>query len=176
VVIAPGGAVGRERRIITSLYLKPEEMEQVNLRLQKTLREIEKNEVRYQEYLMDDAEYAVIAFGTAARVSQTAVKWARAKGIRVGVFRPISLFPFPYARLAEISKKVRALLVVEMNAGQMLEDVRLAARDSVPVSFFGTMGGTVPFPDDVLPEIEKMAQDPTQARNHIGWMYLKEEA
>ena len=150
------GAAGRERRIITSLFLKPEEMEQVNLRLQKTLREIEKNEVRYQEYLMDDAEYAVIAFGTAARVSQTAVKWARAKGIRVGLFRPISLFPFPYARLAQVAQRVRALLVVEMNAGQMLEDVRLATRDALPISFFGKMGGTVPFPDDLVPEIENM--------------------
>ncbi len=152
------GAIQRDRRIITSLFLKPEEMEQVNFRLQRTLREIEKNEVRYQEYLLDDAEYAVIAFGTAARVSQTAIKWARAKGIRVGLFRPISLYPFPYARLAEVSKKMRALLVVEMSAGQMLEDVRLATRDALPISFFGKMGGTVPFPDDVLPEIEKMAR------------------
>lgn len=152
------GAVGRKRRIITSLFLKPEEMEQVNLRLQKTLREIEKNEVRYRELMLDDAEYAIVAFGTAARVSQTAAKWARAKGIRVGLFRPISLFPFPYARLAQVARKVRALLVVEMSAGQMLEDVRLATRDSLPVSFFGKMGGTVPFPDDVLPEIEKLAR------------------
>jgi len=105
---------------------------------------------------MDDAEYAVIAFGTAARVSQTAVKWARAKGIRVGLFRPISLFPFPYARLAQVAQRVRALLVVEMNAGQMLEDVRLATRDALPISFFGKMGGTVPFPDDLVPEIENM--------------------
>ncbi len=150
------GAVGRERRIITSLYMQPEDLEQVNVRLQGKQKQIEQNEVRYQEYLLDDAEYAVIAFGTAARVALTAVKWARAKGIRVGLFRPISLFPFPYARVAELSKKVRALLVVEMNAGQMLEDVRLAARDALPISFFGKMGGTVPFPDDVLPEIEKM--------------------
>ncbi len=150
------GALGRERRIITSLFLQPEELEQVNFRLQKTLREIEKNEVRYQEYLMDDAEYAVIAFGTAARVAQTAIKWARAHGVRVGLFRPISLFPFPYAQLAAASKKMRALLVVEMSAGQMLEDVRLATRDALPIAFFGKMGGTVPFPDEVLPEIEKM--------------------
>jgi 2-oxoglutarate ferredoxin oxidoreductase subunit alpha len=152
------GAVGRKRRIITSLFLKPEEMEQINLRLQDTQHKIEQNEVRYQEYMLDDAEYAVVAFGTAARVSQTAAKWARAKGIRVGIFRPISLFPFPYAQLAQVSKRVRAILVVEMNAGQMLEDVRLATRDALPISFFGKMGGTVPFPDDVLPEIEKMVR------------------
>ena len=170
------GATARERRVITSVYLSREDMERINFRIQSKQREIEKNEMRYYEYLLDDAEFVVIAFGTTARVCQTAVKWARTQGIHVGLFRPISLYPFPAARIAEIAARVRALLVVEMNSGQMLEDVRLAARDSVPVSFFGTMGGTVPFPDDVLPEIEKMAQDPTQARNHIGWMYLKEEA
>ncbi len=151
------GAVGRERRIITSLFLKPEEMEQVNLRLQEAQARIVQNEVRYQEYMLDDATFAVVAFGTAARVAQTAVKWARAKGIRVGLFRPISLFPFPYGQLAVTSERMRALLVVEMNAGQMLEDVRLATHDTQPISFFGKMGGTVPFPEDVLAEIEKMA-------------------
>lgn len=152
------GALGRKRRIITSLFLDPEEMEQVNLRIQIKQREIEKNEVRYHEYLINDAEYVVIAFGTAARVSQTAVKWARARGIRVGLFRPISLYPFPAARVAEIVQKARALLVVEMNAGQMLEDVRLAARDRLPISFFGKMGGMVPFPDEVLLEIERLVK------------------
>jgi 2-oxoglutarate ferredoxin oxidoreductase subunit alpha len=151
------GAVGRERRIITSLFLKPEEMEQINFRLQDTQARIEQNEVRCQEYMLEDATFAIVAFGTAARVAQTAVKWARAKGIRVGLFRPISLFPFPYGQLAAVSKRVRALLVVEMNAGQMLEDVRLATHDAQPISFFGKMGGTVPFPEDVLAEIEKMA-------------------
>jgi 2-oxoglutarate ferredoxin oxidoreductase subunit alpha len=152
------GAKGRERRIITSIYLQPEVLHKYNVHLQSKQREIEKNEVRYSEYLMDDAEYAVIAFGTCARVSQTAIKWARTKGIRVGLFRPISLYPYPYARVAEISKRVRAILVVEMSSGQMLEDVRLAALDRVPISFYGTMGGLVPFPDDVLPEIEKMVR------------------
>lgn len=170
------GATARERRVITSVYLGRDEMEQINFRIQSKQREIEKNEMRYYEYLLDDAEFAVIAFGTTARVCQTAVKWARAQGIRVGLFRPISLYPFPTTRIAEIASRVRALLVVEMNSGQMLEDVRLAAKDSVPVSFFGTMGGTVPFPDDVLPEIEKMAHDPALVRNHIGWMYWKGEA
>ncbi|MCL4393628.1 MAG: 3-methyl-2-oxobutanoate dehydrogenase subunit VorB [Chloroflexi bacterium] len=150
------GAAGRPRRIITSLFLKPEEMERVNISLQKKQRDVESNEVRYQEHLLQDAEYAVVAFGTAARVAQTAVRWARANGIRVGVFRPISLFPFPYARLRELAGKLKALLVVEMSAGQMLEDVRLATRDALPISFFGKMGGMVPFPDDVLTEIERM--------------------
>jgi 2-oxoglutarate ferredoxin oxidoreductase subunit alpha len=151
------GADGRERRIITSLFLKPEEMEQINFRLQETQARIEQNEVRWQEYMLEDATFAIVAFGTAARVALTAVKWARAKGIHVGLFRPISLFPFPYGQLAAVSKRARGLLVVEMNAGQMLEDVRLATHDAQPISFFGKMGGTVPFPEDVLAEIEKMA-------------------
>ncbi len=152
------GAHGRAHRLITSIYLQPEVLNAHNEKLQAKQREIEKNEVRYHEYLMDDAEHAVIAFGTAARVTQTAIKWARAKGIRVGLFRPISLYPFPYARVTEISKRVRAILVVEMNAGQMIEDVRLGALDRVPISFFGRMGGLVPFPDDVLPEIERLVR------------------
>ncbi len=164
------GATGRKRRIITSLLLVPEELEQLNLRIQSKQREIEKNEVRYEEYMMDDAEFAVVAFGTSARVSQTAAKWARAKGIRVGILRPISLYPFPYAKVAEIAAKVRGMLVVEMSAGQMLQDVRLATRDSLPISFYGKMGGTVPFPDDVLPEIEKLATAlHAPAHNYVGW-------
>lgn len=165
------GAQGRPRRIITSLFLKPEEMEKVNFRIQKKQREIEKTEVRYQEYLMEDADYAVMAFGTAARVSQTAVKWARANGLRVGLFRPISLYPFPYARVAEIAQRVRAILVVEMSAGQMLDDVRLGAKDGLPIAFLGKMGGMVPFPDDVLPEIEKLPQASVHApaKCYVGW-------
>ncbi len=152
------GARGRSPRLISSIYLQPEVLHKYNVHLQDIQRDIEKNEVRYKELWMEDAEYAVIGFGTAARVAQTAVKWARAKGIRVGLFRPISLYPFPYARVAEIGQQVRAILVVEMSAGQMIEDVRLGALDRVPISFFGRMGGLVPFPDEVLPEIEKMAQ------------------
>jgi 2-oxoglutarate ferredoxin oxidoreductase subunit alpha len=150
------GAIGRKHRIISSIYLQPESLHKFNEHLQNKHREIEKNEVRYQEYWMSDAEYAVIAFGTSARVAQSAVKAARAKGIRVGLFRPISLYPFPYAQIGEIAKRVKSILVVEMNAGQMLEDVKLAVLGRVPISFFGRMGGLVPFPEQVVPEIEKM--------------------
>ncbi|MBI5033139.1 MAG: 3-methyl-2-oxobutanoate dehydrogenase subunit VorB [Chloroflexi bacterium] len=152
------GNVGRARRIITSIYLQPEALHQHNVNLQAKQREIEKNEVRYLEHMLDDAEYAIVAFGSCARASLTAAKWARAKGIRVGVFCPISLYPFPYARLTEISKRVRAILDVEMSAGQMIEDVRLAVGERIPISFFGRMGGLVPFPDEVLPEIEKISK------------------
>jgi 2-oxoglutarate/2-oxoacid ferredoxin oxidoreductase subunit alpha len=152
------GAEGRPRRIVTSIYLQPEALHKYNLHLQEIQREIEKNEVRYFEQLIDDAEYAVVAFGSAARAALSAVKMARAKGIRAGLFRPISLYPFPYDRLGEISKRVRGILVVEMNAGQMVEDVRLAASGRVPIQFFGMMGGMVPLPDDVLPEIDKLVR------------------
>jgi 2-oxoglutarate ferredoxin oxidoreductase subunit alpha len=144
--------------LISSIYLQPEVLHKHNEKIQAKQRAIEQNEVRFHEHLMDDAEYAVIAFGTSARVAHTAITWARAQGIRVGLHRPISLYPFPYARVAAISKRVRAILVVEMNAGQMLEDVRLGAAERVPVSFYGVMGGRVPFPDEVLPEIEKMCR------------------
>ncbi|MEW5718085.1 MAG: 3-methyl-2-oxobutanoate dehydrogenase subunit VorB [Chloroflexota bacterium] len=150
------GAQGRPRRVVTSIYLQPEVLHKYNLHLQDIQREIEKNEVRYAEYLMDDAEYAVIAFGSAARAAQSAIKLARAQGIRAGMFRPISLYPFPYDRVAEITRRVRGILVVEMNAGQMVEDVRLAVQGRVPVEFFGRMGGMVPLPEDVLPEIERL--------------------
>ena len=150
------GAIGRKHRIISSIYLQPESLHKFNEHLQNKHREIEKNEVRYQEYWMGDAEYAIVAFGTSARVAQSAVKAARAKGIRVGLFRPISLYPFPYVQIGEIAKRVKSMLVVEMNAGQMLEDVKLGVLGRVPISFFGRMGGRVPFPEEVVPEIEKM--------------------
>ncbi len=153
------GAQGRPRRFVSSIHLQPEALHAFNQHLQDKQHEIEKNEIRYAEYWMDDAEYVVVAFGSAARASQSAARWAHAQGIRVGVFRPISLFPFPYERLTAISKRVRAILVVEMNSGQMLEDVRLAVAERVPVKFFGRMGGLVPFPDEVLPEIKAMVQN-----------------
>lgn len=166
------GAAGRERRIITSIYLQPELLHRFNEHLQRKHREIEKNEVRYREFMLEDAEFAVVAFGTAARVAQTAVKWARARGIRVGVFRPISLYPFPYDRLREVSGHLHAILDVEMSAGQMIEDVRLAVGNHLPVSFLGKMGGLVPFPDDILPEIEKMVQSAEHRapRSTVGWV------
>jgi len=152
------GAKERPRRIITSILLDPQVLHDHNVHLQVKHREIEKSEVHYSEVTLEDAEYAIVAFGSAARASHSAVRLARAKGIRIGLFRPISLYPYPYARLAEIVKRVRALLVVEMNAGQMLEDVRLAALDRVPIRFFGRMGGLVPFPEEVLAEIEQLVE------------------
>jgi 2-oxoglutarate ferredoxin oxidoreductase subunit alpha len=150
------GAKGRKKNVITSLFLGAQNLERENQKLQKIIHEIEVNEVRYAEYMLDGAEIVVVAYGTVGRIVQTAVKQARADGIPVGLFRPISMFPFPYARLDEIAETARHILVVELSAGQMIEDVRLATHGRVPISFFGKMGGIVPLPEDILAEIKKL--------------------
>ncbi len=152
------GAKGRPKNIITSLYLNAPELEKVNLQLQAVYRRIEANEVRYDTYMLEDAEIIVVAYGTAARIARTAIRRARAAGIRVGLFRPITVYPFPYAPLAEAAGRAREILVVEMSAGQMLEDVRMATCCRVPIRFFGKMGGVVPLPEDILGEIEAIAE------------------
>ncbi len=153
------GADGREHRIITSLELGAERLEALNLRLQKKIARIRQAEVRYQEHKVEDADILIAAFGTMGRISQTAAEMARAKGIKAGVFRPISLFPFPDERLEELSRQVSRILVVEMNAGQMLDDVRLAVGKDFPVEFYGRMGGVVPLPDDVLEVVERIGAE-----------------
>lgn len=152
------GARGRKKNIITSLFLDIHELEQENRRLQRILADIRANEVRYAEYQIEGAEIIVVAYGTAGRIVQTAVKQARAEGIPAGLFRPITLFPFPYDRLDQIAQTAKKFLVVELSAGQMIEDVRLATHDRVPVSFFGRMGGVVPLPEDILAEIKQVAR------------------
>lgn len=151
------GARGRSKNVITSLFLGAQNLERENVKLQQIIDEIESSEVRYAEYMMEGAEIVVVAYGTAGRIVQTAVKQARADGTPAGLFRPISVFPFPYERLDQISKSVRQILVVELSAGQMIEDVQLATRCRVPISFFGKLGGTVPLPEDVLDEIQNLA-------------------
>jgi 2-oxoglutarate/2-oxoacid ferredoxin oxidoreductase subunit alpha len=144
----------RERNIITSLFMQPEKMEQVNAHLQEKYRQMEEHEVRYEEFDVEDADVLLVAFGLVARICQKTMQLAREKGLRVGLLRPITLFPFPSKRLAELSAKVGAVLTVEMNAGQMLEDVRLAVEGRCPVHFKGRMGGMIPSPDEVLESIE----------------------
>ncbi len=151
------GAKNRKKNVVTSLYLGAGNLEQANLRLQSTIQQIRENEVRYAEYMMEGAEIVVVAYGTAGRVVQTAVKQARAEGIAAGLFRPISVFPFPSARLNAIAQGARQILVVELSAGQMIEDVQLATHQRVPISFFGKLGGIVPLPEEVLDEIRKLA-------------------
>jgi len=150
------GARDREPNIITSIYIDPVVEEKLNLRLMEKQARIEANEVRFRESDLEDADIAVVAFGTAARVSQSAVKAAREEGIKVGLLRPISLYPYPYQRVAKVTEQVKAILVVEMNGGQMVQDVRLAVQGKVPVSFYGRMGGVMPLPDEVLEQIHKL--------------------
>jgi 2-oxoglutarate/2-oxoacid ferredoxin oxidoreductase subunit alpha len=153
------GAKSRQRRVLSSIYLNPEEEEELNLRLLDRWGQIESNEIRFKEYFLDDAELVVVGFGTAGRVALSAVRAARADGIPVGLFRPITVSPFPNSRLIELSKQAKSLLVVEMNAGQMLDDVLRAVGGSLPVEFYGRMGGVVPFPDEILSEILRISKN-----------------
>ncbi|HEY76134.1 MAG TPA: 3-methyl-2-oxobutanoate dehydrogenase subunit VorB [Thermoflexia bacterium] len=153
------GAQGREPNIITSLYLGAENLERVNLRLQAKLKEIAANEVRWKEYSTEDADLLLVAFGTVGRVCQTVVREARKAGMKVGLLRPVTLWPFPSGRIAELAEQVRGVLTVEMNAGQMVEDVRLAVEGRCPVRFYGRMGGVIPLPDEILPELEKLDKE-----------------
>jgi 2-oxoglutarate/2-oxoacid ferredoxin oxidoreductase subunit alpha len=152
-VAKPWATVGkpksRERNIITSLHIQPELMEQINLRLQEKYRVIREREVRYELVETDDAEYLIVGYGLAARISHRAVELARAQGIKVGLIRPITLFPFPYDIIQDLTRRMHGVLVVEMNAGQMVEDVRLAVNGQVPVAFHGRTGGVVASPDEV---------------------------
>jgi 2-oxoglutarate ferredoxin oxidoreductase subunit alpha len=145
-----GKPATRKPNIITTLSLEAEEMETINLRLQAKYREIEKNEVLFEELNCEDADYLIVAFGTSARVSQKAVEMARAEGIKAGLLRPITLYPFPTNAISDYADKVKGILTVEMSAGQMVEDVRLAVNGRVPVEFYGRLGGIVPSPDEVL--------------------------
>ena len=161
---ATDGRMGkRERRVLTSIYLDPVQEEQTNLRLISRWRAIQRNEVRYKEYFLDDAEFVIIGFGTAGRVALSAVRQARQKGIRVGLLRPITVSPFPVEVIDQLVGRVSGFLVTEMNSGQMLEDVRLAVQGRVPVEFYGRMGGVVPFTEEILHEIERIAAAPLSA-------------
>lgn len=152
-----GKPPSRQRNILTSLHIEPSEMEKVNFHLQAKYAEIQK-EVRYEEINVDDADILVIAYGLSARISQKAVELARAKGIKVGVLRPITLFPYPSEAIAKASEKVENILVVELNAGQMIEDVKLAVNGKCPVHFKGRFGGIIISPEEVLEAIEKIVE------------------
>jgi len=150
------GAKGRDPRVITSIYIDPAEEEVFNLKLVEKQKEIEANEVRFSSLLLEDADVAVVAYGTAGRIAQSAIKQARDEGIKVGLLRPISLYPFPYDEIGKVADQVKRILVVEMSGGQMLDDVRLAVEGKVPVDFYGRMGGMVPLPDEVFEQIQEL--------------------
>ena len=145
-----GRSKGRKPNVITSLELKSEVMEQRNLHLQEKYRKIRENEVRYETKFMDDAEYMIVAFGSSARIAEKAIEMARAEVIKVGLFRPITLWPFPTNEIAAAAAKVKGVLVAEINAGQMIDDVRLAVNGKVPVEHYGRLGGIVPEPEEMV--------------------------
>jgi 2-oxoglutarate ferredoxin oxidoreductase subunit alpha len=149
------GAKDRPMRFLKSLYLKEGELEAHNRMLQEKYREIEKHEVRYEEFQLEDADFVVAAFGTSARIVRTAVLKAREKGMKVGMFRPITVYPFPGEQMGKLSERVKDFLVVEMNTGQMVEDVRLSVAGDAEVHFYGRPGGGIPTPMEVLGQIEK---------------------
>jgi len=146
----------RERTIITSLNIQPEKMQEVNLHLQRKYKEIEKEEIRYEAIDCEDADLILVAFGLVARICKKAADLAKEKGIKVGVFRPITVFPYPYDALNQIADNTKLFLTVEMNAGQMLEDVKLAINGKAPVEFIGRMGGIIPTPEEILHKIEEI--------------------
>lgn len=150
-----GKTPDRERNIITSLDLNPVKQEIINRNLQKKFRYIEQTEVRFEKIMCDDAEYLFVAYGSSARICQKAVLLGREKGIKVGLLRPITLFPFPSVELGKLSKQVKGMLSVEMSAGQMVEDVRLSVAGAVPVEHYGRLGGIMPAPDEVLNVLEE---------------------
>lgn len=153
-----GTQMKRKHNIINSLYLKPEELEKINFARYERYAEVEKNEPMWEEYMMEDAEYCVVAYGIAARVSKNAVTAARASGVKVGLIRPITLWPFPTEALAAAAKKVKAFVSVELSMGQMIEDIRLATGCSRPVTLCNRAGGMIPDPEQVLEAIAKSAE------------------
>ena len=152
---ASTGCKGRKPVVITSLELKPEIMEQRNLQLQEKYRKIRENEVRYETKFLDDAEYMIVEFGSAARIAEKTIELARAEGIKVGLFRPITLWPFPEKEIAEAAKKLKGILVAEINAGMMIEDVRLAVNGTVRCEHYGRLGGIVPEPEEMVKALKE---------------------
>ena len=144
------GKKNRERHVVTSLELDPHRQEVFNLKLQKKYREIETNEVRYEALYCEDADYIFVAYGSCARICQKSIQLAREAGIKVGLLRPITLYPFPSQAISDLCPKVKGFLSVEMSSGQMIEDVRLAVNGRVKVDYYGRMGGVVPTPEEIV--------------------------
>jgi len=150
----------RPKNIITSLELDDDKMEENNLRFQATYREIEKNETRCELVDTEDCDYLIAAFGSVARIAMKAMELAREQGIKVGLVRPITLWPFPVDQVREAAKNVKGILCVELDAGQMIEDVKLAVECKMPVEHYGRFGGNVPTPEEVLDVLkQKLIKD-----------------
>jgi len=156
---ACGTNMEREHNIVNSLYLSPAELERTNLERFERYAQIEKDEVRWEEYCMEDAEICIVSCGITARISRNAIVEARKRGIKVGMLRPITLWPFPKAALAAAAEKVKSFISVELNMGQMKEDVELAIRCKRPVHLCSRVGGMIPSPEEILAKIESVAKE-----------------
>ena len=159
----PWATIGRKKdrkpNIMTSLELKPEVMEERNLMMQEKYRKICETEVRYEMQYCEDADYVIVAFGSAARIAEKSIESAREQGIKVGLFRPITLWPFPTQEIHHLAESTKGILVAEINAGQMVEDVRLAVNGLVPVAHFGRLGGIVPEPEEIVEALKRLIID-----------------
>jgi 2-oxoglutarate ferredoxin oxidoreductase subunit alpha len=153
---ATGKAYHEGRNVINSCFVIPEEMEVVNLRLEKKYQNIRKSEQICESYMLDGAEIVLVAFGTASRLCRSVVDKARQMGIPAGLIRPVTLWPFPYDFIGDIAGKFKCMLAVEMNMGQMQEDVQLAVKGKIPVYHYGRLGGMVPVARDILEEVVKL--------------------
>jgi len=149
------GKNGRDKHMVTSFDIDPVKLEEMNNDYQNIYRQITENEVQVEEYMMEDADYAFVAYGTMARIIKTTINMAREEGIKVGLIRPITLWPFPYAAIKKAADKCKFLMSVEMSAGQMVEDVRLGVNGKCPTPFYGRTGGIVPTPTEVLSALKK---------------------
>ncbi|MDR1396750.1 MAG: 3-methyl-2-oxobutanoate dehydrogenase subunit VorB [Desulfarculales bacterium] len=152
------GAAGREPNTFLTLKLEPADCEAQNIKLQAKYQRIVENESRWQEMMTDDADLILVSYGMSSRIAITIMQKARSQGLKIGLFRPITLFPYPYQPLADLADKCKAMLVIEQSAGQMVEDVRLAVNGKIPVEFHGRMGGTLPDPEEVLDIVIKMSE------------------
>lgn len=152
-----GTEMKREHNIINSLYIQPDGLEQIVLERNKKYKYIEENEVKCEEYLADDADYIIAAYGSTARIAKNAIDELRQEGIKVGLIRPITLWPFPSNVFKKHAEHAKAMLSVEMSLGQMIDDVKLAVEGKVPVHFYGRCGGNIPYPNEIIAEIKKLA-------------------
>ncbi len=153
------GEAATRKNLVTSIYLRHEELEKHNEKLQAKYRKIEESEVMYEEHLTGDAEFLLVGYGISSRVARATVDEARKQGMKVGLLRPISLFPFPTKPIAKLAARIKAALVVELSYGQLLEDVRLAVNGRVPVHLLGRAGGMIPTEEEVMSAIKKMENE-----------------
>lgn len=153
---ASGGHTGKDRRVITSLYLDPKKLEDHNLKLYRKYQEIQKNEQRFESVNMENAEFIIVAYGTMARICRSAIESLKAEGINVGMIRPITIWPYPEIAFKELPNTLKEFLVCELSLRQMLDDVKIAVNGRYPISFFGRTGGMLPEPEDIVYAIKKL--------------------